>query len=181
MRRSPLRRALLTTFAAGLLLGGCGGGGTAPEEWAADVCNGLQEYITQVTDVQTDVQNAVSPETTPEEGRTLLGTAFDRMIESTDELIGKIEDAGTPDVEGGEEVADKLVAGLTDVKEALENARPKIDELPDDPAAFQTEAQALGQEVQTELQGIGDAISAIQAPELEEATQDVEACQGVGA
>lgn len=150
------------------------------EEWATDVCGALKTFVTEITETQTDIQAAVSPETSPEQGREVLTTTFESMIESTDSLIGKIEDAGTPDVDGGEEVQEDLLTGLEDMKAALEEALPKIEALPDDPAAFQTEAAAVSTDLQTQLGGVGEALGAINAPELVEETRDVEACQSVG-
>lgn len=180
MTRTPVRRATLSIIAGALFLGSCGGGGTSADEWAADVCTGLKDFVSEISETQADVQAAVSPESTPEQGRELLIETFDSMIESTDSLIGKIEDAGTPDIENGEEIQSNLVSGLEDMKTALEEAKPKIEALPDDPTAFKTEAAQIGTDLQTELQGIGNTLSAMEAPELEEETADVEACQDIG-
>ncbi|MDQ3956572.1 MAG: hypothetical protein M3285_13600 [Actinomycetota bacterium] len=180
MTRTPVRRATLSVIVGALFLGSCGGGGTSADEWATDVCNGLKDFVSEISETQADVQAAVSPESTPEQGRELLNTTFDSMIESTDSLIGKIEAAGTPDIEGGEDIQNSLISGLEDMKTALEDAQPRIDALPDDPTEFKTEAAEIGSDLQTELQGIGDTLSAMDAPELEEETQDVEACQDVG-
>lgn len=180
MTKTPVRRATVSVIAGALFLGACGGGGVSADEWATDVCNGLKQFVTEISETQADVQAAVSPESTPEQGRELLTETFDSMIESTDSLIGKIEDAGTPDIEGGEEIQSNLVSGLEDMKTALEDAQPEIEALPDDPTAFKTEAAQIGGDLQTELQGIGETLSAMDAPELEEETQDVEACQSIG-
>jgi hypothetical protein len=180
VRKTPVRRTILSLFAGALFLGSCGGGGVSVEEWATDVCTGLKDFVTEITEVQADVQNAVSPEATPEDGRELLTNAFNSMSESTDSLIAKIEDAGVPDVDGGEEVQEELLSGLEDMKATLEEVQPKIEALPDDPAQFQAEAQQIGADLQTELSGIGETLSAIEAPELEEETREVEACQSVG-
>jgi hypothetical protein len=103
---------------------------------------------------------------------------FDDILTSTDGMIGDIEAAGIPDVEGGQEAADRVLAGMRDARAILQQARDDAAALDtSDPQAFGEEVQAIGQEVGSSLGEVGDAMQRFESPELDEVSQDVPECQ----
>ncbi len=147
------------------------------QEYVSTLCTEMQNWLTKLQEGQAQVQQTVQPGASPAEGQAALATFFDSAVTATDELITAIESAGVPDVEGGEEISQDIVAKFEDAKAALESARAQVDMLPtDDRQAFARASQELGATVQTQLESIGDALSSLSQPELDEAAAQEPAC-----
>ena len=147
------------------------------QEYVSTLCTEMQNWLTKLQEGQTQVQQTVQPGADPAEGQAALATFFDSAVTATEELITAIEDAGVPDVEGGEAISQDILTKFQDAKEALESARAQVDTLPtDDPQAFGRAAQELGTAVQSQLESIGDALSTLSQPELDEAAAQEPAC-----
>lgn len=147
------------------------------QEYVATLCTEMQNWLTKLQEGQTQVQETVQPGADPADGQAALATFFDGAVTATDELITAIEDAGVPDVEGGETISQDILAKFQDAKAALESARAQVDSLPtNDPQAFADAAQELGTTIQSQLQSIGDALSTLSQPELDQAAAQEPAC-----
>ena len=147
------------------------------QEYVSTLCTEMQNWLTKLQEGQAQVQQTVQPGADPAEGQAALATFFDGAVTATDELITAIEGAGVPDVEGGEEISQDILTKFQDAKAALESARAQVDTLPtDDRKAFASAAQDLGATVQSQLQSIGDALSSLSQPELDEAAAQEPAC-----
>ena len=158
--------------------------GPAPvsaETYVSSLCTSMQAWITGLQEGQAQVEASVEPGNA-ESGKQALAVFFDGAVTGTDTLITSVEGIGVPDVEGGDEIAATLVTRFSEAKTALENARSQVDTLPtDDPAAFKTATDELGGTIQTQLQAIGTALSALSQADLDAAANADPACQALGA
>ena len=101
------------------------------------------------------------------------------MSSQTGELVDAIEDAGVPDVEGGEESADQLVAGLRETQEAFDKAKEDIEALPDDPQSLQQGAAQIGATLQEALTNVGSSLEDSASKELTEVFEKEKSCSEI--
>jgi hypothetical protein len=168
----------VSTVIGGLVA--CGGGNdtVSARDYVSDVCGAVKQYTDSIQNRVSDIQSN-APQN-PEEGKELLTSFMSEMINDTDELIASVDGAGIPDVEDGEQIAEEVQTALEDVRQILNNARSQIEDLPtDDPQAFAEGTQEIGTSLQESGEGIQSGLSELQSAELEEASQDVEACQEI--
>lgn len=162
--------------------GGDGGGGSAEsvsaEAYAADVCGAMKDWVTGVQErTQALTESFTSGD--PEEGKQALSDLLAEMSSQTGDLVTAVEEAGVPDVEGGEEAADSLVAAFQDVQGILDDAQQDIEDLPSDPQGFSQGAAELGPTLQEALTSVGSSIEEPDSQELQDAFENEEACSSI--
>ncbi|MDQ3986835.1 MAG: hypothetical protein M3280_10115 [Actinomycetota bacterium] len=162
------------------LLGGCSEDSTPPREFMAQVCDGLGDWFQSVSEASGRTQRELGSISDAARGRSHLTAFFDTLVEKTDLLISEIEEAGIPEVQGGQEAADRILQGLTDAREALDRGRRKIPDLPDDPAAFRDAAAELRESVRSDLEEVGGSLRELNSSELKEAARQVDSCRRLG-
>jgi hypothetical protein len=168
------------TASLALLAGACGGGdgGADPESYAADICSAVGDWVTAIQEGAGEIQ----PTEDPQGGIDALQSFLDDAVAETEDLISAVDDAGAPDVDGGEEFADDLKAAFEEAKTVLEDARDQAADLPtDDPAAFTEAASELGTSVQEALGAVGGELTEPDSEELTTAFEETEECSAIGA
>ena len=159
-----------------------GDGGSAEtvsaEAYASDVCGAMQDWITGIQEGTQDLGSGLAAGDA-EGGKQVLSDLFAQMSSSTSELVTAVDEAGVPDVEGGEEAADKLVAAFEDIQGILEDAQADAEALSTDPQEFQQGATELGTTLQEALTSVGDSLEDQTSDELKEAFEAEEACSSV--
>ena len=159
-----------------------GGGGSSEtvsaEAYAADVCGAMQDWITGIQEKTQDLGSGLSGNDA-EAGKQLLVDLLSEMSSSTGELVTAVEQAGVPDVDGGEEAADSLVSAFEEVQEILEGAEADVEALSSDPQEFQQGAAELGPTIQQALTSVGESLEEPESEELKEAFEKEETCNAV--
>ncbi|MGQ0670631.1 MAG: hypothetical protein ACT4PO_13320 [Actinomycetota bacterium] len=181
-------RRLAVAAVIPVLLASCGGGGgggpaVSAEAYASGFCGLLADWIGAIADRSTELSGSIATVASPTDGQELLAAYVDGLIADTEELLTGTEQLGVPDVDGGEAIAETLIAAFEDAKAVLEDARAEVDGLPtDDPAAFAEATGVLGTSIQTSLGGIGTSLglSNVGSPELDAAFAEDPACTGIG-
>lgn len=163
----------------------CGGGGTADggedtvsaEEYVAAVCTEVTGWVEEVQARSEQVGRDAVSETTLEGQRDVFAEFLDDVVTVTDDHLAGMRDAGVPDVEDGQEIAETLLGVFEDARAILAGARERVDEFPtDDVAAFTTAVEDLGSGVQTALEEIGRSVTGLDSPGLVAAAEDEPAC-----
>lgn len=163
--------------------GGDGGGGgstetVSAEAYAGDVCGAMQDWISGIQErTQSLTESFQSGD--PQEGKDALSELLSEMSSQTGDLITAVEDAGVPDVDGGEEAADSLVTAFEEVQGILDDAQQDIEDLPTDPQAFQQGAAELGPTLQEALSGVGSSLEEPESQELKDAFENEESCSSI--
>lgn len=168
--------ALLTGAGA---LSACGGEDpVSPDEYVGALCGAAGNYTTTLLEGQAVLQDAAAGDSAPAKGKAALSGFFGDAASAADEAASQIGDAGVPDVENGEQIADALVAAFDDVAGALSTARDEVEALPtDSPASFRSAAEDLATSFQEDISSIGEGLSELgESPELESAAQSNEEC-----
>lgn len=120
----------------------------------------------------------LDPTGPPEDLKESFVSFLEEIKELYDSARTEVEEAGVPDVEGGEEFAQELSDVFQQGSNELENSIEEAQALPtDSPEEFAAAAQELG----TGLQDVGTELAAdfddIETPdELQEAFEDEEGC-----
>ena len=146
------------------------------EEFVSSLCTEMGDWIASLQEGQQTVTESVQPGDI-QSGIDALTAFFDSAVTATEELILGIEEAGVPDVDGGAEIQEEFIARFTEAKTALESARDQVATLPaNDPQAFQDAAGDLSTTIQSQLTAVGDALSTLSQPELDQEAATNEAC-----
>ena len=196
MSRKTIKRLTLLV-AVVLALGACDGddsGSTADDasgarssppgagagEYMSVLCTEMSDWLTQLQELQAQIQISVEPGADPTEAQDALRTFFDNAITATDQLIGAIHEVGTPAVQGGNSIHEEVLKKFEDVNATLEEARSKVDTLPiEDRQEFVEKTAELRESVQSQLAAIGAALATLSQPDLDAAAAEVQACTGL--
>jgi hypothetical protein len=173
---------ILTVFA--LLIAACGdddddGGETVDAAtYTADICTTIGDWLGAI---QAGAEEAgqLDPGASPEEGKEVLTSYIDDSLAETTTARDALADAGVPDVEGGAETADGLVAAFDGAVDIFEQASSDAADLPtDSPQAFQEAATELGTSTQQSLEEVGSGLQDLEESEaLSTAAEDSQECQ----
>jgi hypothetical protein len=179
--------AALAAVAIAAVAIGCGGdddedGGetVSAESYVDAVCGSMSEMIAVVQQQQADLAREVQ-QATPAEGRDLLIAFLDESTAAAESARSGIEDAGVPDVEGGDEVAEALTSAFGELQTTFEDARSETETIStESEAAFDAEADEIGTTVRTAGDQIGESLASVgENEELEAAAEESEACQAL--
>ena len=184
--RNKRLRMLAALAALAMLVGACGGGdddgggggdSVSPESYASDICTAVGDWVTAIQEGASEITTSADASS----GVEVLQSFLEDAVTETEALISDVEDAGAPDVDGGEEFADQLRGAFDEAKTVLEDARDQAADLPtDDPAAFSTAAADLGTSVQEALGTVGSELSEPSDESLATAFEEEEACTSIG-
>ena len=186
---AALRRIVVLLVSATLLLGACTDDGgdsenepelntVAADKFMEEVCTSLSDWLSEFLAGYQQV-TGLDPDASVQQVKRTLEDFLDNAVASTEELIGAIEEAGLPDVSGGEDFASRLSASLEQATVALGDARAQMAELPDDPTRFRKAARELGDTVRAQLAAAGEAIGQL-GPDLSTVAQNTPSCQSLG-
>ena len=198
MKDSKWFRLLVIALASVMVFAACGGddgggeedggGGleTSSEEvpvedYVADFCGAMVDWQGSIQELSTDFRdNVFASEIPPEDKKEELGNYLEGLHGITEDFIGEVEAAGTPDVDGGAEVAEQFLSGFRQLTTAIEDVQGQVDELPtDSDETFTTAGQALVGQIQTSFQSIGDGLTNIESAPIDEAFTQEEACSQI--
>ena len=177
--RSKFVRLVSVLAVSALISGACGGSeGVEASAFMKDVCTSVTEWVTSIQERAGNLGGELTGEAS--QAKEKLDEFLGQAVEATDTLIAAIDEAGIPDVDGGEDIASALKETFENAKKALEDAQARVADLPeDDPAAFSEQASALGADIQTAMGDLGTTLE--EAPEeLTQAAEDEPACQELG-
>ncbi|MPZ69948.1 MAG: hypothetical protein GEU71_10510 [Actinobacteria bacterium] len=100
MRATSIKVMAVAAVSA-LLFVSCGGSdGVAPATYAKSVCNSVNDWVTAIQERAAGLEGELTGEAA--QAKDKLDEFFGVAIDATDTLIAELEEAGAPDVEGGE-------------------------------------------------------------------------------
>jgi hypothetical protein len=159
------------------LLAACSGG-TPPDEWAGKVCAALTPWRGQIDDLNASAQRQVSAAASAAETRTGLVQLLAGAEAATESARAAVAAAGTPDAEGGEEVARRILAALIAGRDAYAGARAELQALStaDERAFYDGVVGVMARLNDAYARGAVDT-AALDSPRLREAFEKVQQCQ----
>jgi hypothetical protein len=160
-----------------LLLAACGGGSTGAREYVRAVCTATSDWQADIEKEAISLAGSLSTSAGPAEQKQALIGLLDQLVSLTDRFIERVESAGTPDIEGGEEAADSLSRSLDQLNKAFRDARSQADDLPTgNEEAFQDAASKIGETINSSVDVIADPFGD-QAEQLAAVAENEPACK----
>ena len=162
MRRAAAAVVLLVVVATAA---GCGGsssqtkGTQPPGNWAADVCGAVRSWASDQNARSKLLNRTIRNVESFAEARSRLGDYLDGTIARTDSMLGDVRRAGTPDVEGGAQVAGEFQASLAKLEPVLEDARVQAAKLPEDLTGFRAGVKDLSDSVAAAESQVGQDLA----------------------
>jgi hypothetical protein len=153
--------------------GGNESGGGDAVAWAESVCSSIKDDIAAIS-TQPEVDQS-NPQAAKDSLVTYLGT----LETSLDGMSSAVTDAGTPPVDGGEEAVNGFVTDVETAKEAVTNAKTKIEGASvSDPTGFQNAVVSAMEDLQS-LSKIDPTNSFSDNAELNKAYEEAAACKEI--
>jgi hypothetical protein len=162
----------------------CSGGSDKvdSDDYANGVCSSITSWLHAVQGRASTVGGAVTPATSPSEGRDILAKYLDAVVDDTRDMIDRIEAIGTPDVDGGDQISKRLITALQGTEATFEIARKQVDSLPTSSRdAFRHAAEALASAIRSHVSDVAKALADVSSSELDRAFQGSQACRALGA
>ena len=178
-------RVAITVLASVTLAVGCGSGSgrVSPQDYVKGVCNSAKSFVGSILSTATSLQKALTPGSTPSEGKTAIEGVISILISATDKLKADLGNLGTPDVGNGAQVKAALDSAFSEIGSRLQKEKADAANLPtSSPQAFLTAAQQLSGELRSTFTNpLSSSLSHLKAPELKAAAQKEPACRSGGA
>jgi hypothetical protein len=153
----------------------------SPEEYAESVCGGTGEWFEEIVDLATEFQDDRSAASDADEQQDLTLDFLDAAIDATTSWREEIEDAGTPDVDGGKSTAKAYRKGARESAKVLKKAAGEVEDLPTrDDDEFAEQLDEILTSIDESLSEAGDAVSDAEQDaddEYRDALEDEPACE----
>jgi hypothetical protein len=166
---------VLATFV--VLVAGCGGG-PSPRAWATSVCEALTPWRTEISKLTSSTKQQMTAQTTPAQAQENLVRLFGGAEQASETARRRVEEAGIPEAEHGEEVSQGFRASLGKVRDAYGRARATIGGLSTgQPTAFYDGVQAAVDTLNKEYDASALDTSRLSSEELKQAFDEVPECR----
>jgi hypothetical protein len=159
-----------------IALAGCASGPT-PRAWAASVCEALGPWRAEIGSLTTRTQEQMTAATTPAQAKENLVRLFAGAQAASEAARQRVEQAGVPDVDGGDAVVEGFLASLSAVRDAYGKARTSIERLRTAKATdFYTDVAAVVAVLNKEYGSSALDTTNLDSPELKQAFDEVPEC-----
>lgn len=192
MRQERWFRLLAVALLATLAFTACGGDDDGGDEEAAEpvpteeyvegLCSSMVDWQTEAGSLSQDLQEAVTadPDMSLDERKERITTYLEDLEASTQEMISSVEEAGVPDVEDGEQIADTLLSGFRELIGVIEDGQERVSALDTgDQETFRTETDEIGNDLQGGFSSVADGFREIGETPIDAAIEENETCQQI--
>jgi hypothetical protein len=170
---------MATAVVVAVVLGACGGDeggdGVEPERYARDICRAASGWVSTLVGQSGQLGGG-------EPSKATFTAFLDDATSSTNQLIGQVREAGIPEVDGGQEFSESLVASLGEVRTTLREAGERAEDLPeritdpDEQQAFVEELSRILDDVRNATRQIVQELQQETPPELDQAFENEPTC-----
>jgi hypothetical protein len=152
--------------------------GPTPQVWAGQVCAALTPWRAQIADLNTRAQQQMSAASTPAETQANLLRLLAGGESASETARAAVVAAGTPDVDGGAEVASRFAASLGQARDAYAHAKTDLAALSThDPAVFYDGVAKVLATLTTEYGRSAVDTTSLDSVPLRNAFEKVDRCQ----
>jgi hypothetical protein len=156
-------------------------------EWAQSVCGAIGVWRGELEATVEDIRTPTSagsgieePQSETPQGRTgFVRQGLERAVQATETMVVGIENAGTPDTDDGERVADVVSSWADSALDGLERAQESLEEeadsLDESIGQLTGAARAIGTVLTSGTQAIADVVRV--DPEVASAVRGSSTCQ----
>ncbi|WP_433373359.1 hypothetical protein ACQPZX_01725 [Actinoplanes sp. CA-142083] len=171
----PLSVVLLVALV--LSAAACGSAHNA-RAWAASVCGTLSPWRTEIGSLTTRAQQQINVNTTPNQAKENLSRLFSGAQDASERARAGVADAGVPDVDNGQKIADGFTGALAGLRDAYGKAATGIDGLATAPAkVFYEQVEKVVDQLNSDYEASSLDTSKLDSPELKQAFDEVPECR----
>ena len=124
-----LGATLVLSATLAILAAGCGGGTSAEEEWAGDVCTAVSGWQDQVEKSADDVSEQLQ---SPGAGTlAAIDAEIQEALDATEKLGDDLQDLEPPDTEAGDQAKQELDALALQLDSTVTKTKETVDGLPE--------------------------------------------------
>jgi hypothetical protein len=198
-RRSVVRATAITAVVLSLGITGvaCGGGSSSSSsssttaastvsanQWIGQVCGTLTNWKNDLQTRSNNFQSQISGSTDLQQAKSGLVSFLNTAVQSTNDMISKLEAAGAASVKDGAAISQALIGGFQQIQASFSQAQTQAQALPtDNPQAFANQAKALGTSLDnagnTAGKNIQSAVSKYPSDKLDQDFGANPACQSI--
>lgn len=172
----------IALLVAGLAFGACGGGDGSqrnPKAFAADACAASRKWVAALRSESRELQK-LGRDSSLRQRKEAIQRLLSKAVFETRKLGRELASIGTPDADGGKELAVALKGAARASTRTLLRARARADRLSTvDARRFAAQARALGDSTRDSLSQPYEAVGQPRSAELREAFRDSPGCRGL--
>ena len=168
--------ALVLTAA---LTAGCGGGKSAEEEWAGNVCTDVANWQSQIKTATSNISNALQ---SPGSGTlSTISTEVQSAVNATRQLGTNLKADTPPDTDEGKQAKQQVDSLATQLQSTAAKAKQTVESVPQGASASQAlqALSSLGPELRSLSQQVSSTFSSIEASssKLKEGFDKADSCK----
>ncbi|MFJ6832352.1 small secreted protein [Streptomyces sp. NPDC091209] len=182
----PVNKKLAAVLSGGavlvLALSGCGSSGSNGNDklnsWAKQVCDAVKPQAQKIEDANAAIQKQTSDNSTPDAVQSTDAQAFQDMSDAYKAIGTAVDNAGPPDVDGGQTKqtnAVKELNGISTSYAALKNQVDKLDTK--DQAKFADGLKGIATQLAKLSQSGNDALRQLEEGDVGKAMAQQESCK----
>jgi hypothetical protein len=124
-------------------------------QWVGQVCGTLSNWKNDLQTKSNGYQASVGQSSNLQQAKASTLSFLNSAVQSTNNMISRLEAAGRAPTKDGQAVSQALVGGFQQVQVSFQQAQTQAQSLSaDDPQSFANQAKAIG----TSLENAGDAV-----------------------
>jgi len=169
---------LLLAVALASVAAGCGGGKSAEEEWAGNVCTDVANWKSQVKTATSTISQALQ---SPGSGtRSTISTEVQSAVDATHQLATNLKGDKPPNTDEGKKAKQQIDSLATQLQSTASKAKQTVESVQGASASQALHAlSSLAPELQSLAQQVSSALSAIEASssKLKEGFDKADSCK----
>jgi uncharacterized phage infection (PIP) family protein YhgE len=160
--------------------GAAGGGTVSASAYVTSVCTAVQGLKSTVAKEEASFKQAASGSNDATAVKGHVTDFLSQLTGALQQTSTQIQNAGTPDVAKGDQIASQLNSRLDQVNTALQGVEKDAANLPtDSPQAFATAVQSLDANLQKQLSQVSSIEPTGGSSDLQQAASQSSACKGL--
>jgi hypothetical protein len=164
--------------ALAFVLAGCGSNGVPPETWARSVCLAVKPWSTHIDASVTQARAKITSASDPTQTKSELVALFGGAQRASAEAVAKVQKAGVPDADNGQQVTAQFVAALKAAEEQFGRAAAGVNALSTaDRSAFYSGVVKVGDQLSKDNNASSKQLRDVRSTTLERAFERVPECR----
>ncbi|MEV8036710.1 small secreted protein [Streptomyces sp. NPDC086182] len=182
----PVNKKLAVALSGGavlvLALSGCGGSANSSNDklnsWAKAVCDAVKPQAQKIEDANAAIQKQTSDNSTPEAVQNTDAQAFQDMSDAYKAIGTAVDNAGPPNVDGGQTKQTNAVNELNGISASYAGLKKQVDKLDTkDQAKFADGLKDIATQLAKLSQSGNDALNQLEKGDVGKAMAQQESCK----